>query len=197
MKRYDRAYFQRWYHGPHAPLDGGSLARDVRLAVAAAESVLARPLTGVLDVGCGEGRWQPILADLRPDADYRGVEPSAWAVERWGEERGIRQGRFEELAREPFSEPFDLVVCADVLHYLDDDALLGGIETLADLVGGVAFLEVFTSEDPELGDREDFHVRPAAWYRRIFRSVGLHPLGLQLWVHEETAATLAALELPG
>ncbi|HKK92192.1 MAG TPA: hypothetical protein VJ925_02120, partial [Longimicrobiales bacterium] len=59
-KSYDRAYFDRWYRGDHALKGEGELRRQVALAVAAAESVLNRSLASVLDVGAGEGRWQPI-----------------------------------------------------------------------------------------------------------------------------------------
>lgn len=196
-KAYDRAYFDRWYRGVGAARGQEALERNVALAVAAGESVLDRPLATVLDVGAGEGRWQPVLADLRPGASYVGLDPSAYAVERFGRERGLRRGSYEGLAEEDFPEPFDLVVCADVLHYLDKRAVLEGIDALVDLVGGVALLEVFTSEDPRAGDRDGFHARPASWYRRVFRSAGLVPLGLQLWVHEEMAAGLDALDVPG
>ena len=54
MKRYDRAYFDHWYRGervrPRAELE-----RRVRLALAAAEYALGRPVRRALDVGCGEG----------------------------------------------------------------------------------------------------------------------------------------------
>ncbi len=197
MKSYDRAYFDRWYRGEDPARDAEALAREAALAVAAAESVLDRPLETVLDVGAGEGRWQPVLAELRPHATYLGLDPSEYAVERFGAERGLRRGSYEGLAGEDFPEPFDLVVCADVLHYLDKRTVLEGIDALVDLVGGVALLEVFTSDDdPEAGDRDGFHARPATWYRRVFRSAGLVPLGLQLWVHEEMAAGLDALDVP-
>jgi SAM-dependent methyltransferase len=196
VKRYDRAYFDRWYRGADAARSAGALRRNVALAVAVAESVLDRPLASVLDVGCGEGRWQPVLAELRPDARYLGLDPSAWAVERFGAERNLHRGRFQDLPGEDLPEPFDLVVCADVLHYLDEAAVRAGIDTLADLVGGAALLEVFTAEDPEVGDREGFRVRPARWYRRLFQEAGLVPVGLQMWVHEEMAEGLDALDLP-
>jgi SAM-dependent methyltransferase len=108
------------------------------------------------------------------------------------------RGDLGSLAEFAFEAPFDLVVCADVLHYLDDRTILEAIDELVDLVGGVALLEVFTADDPALGDREGFIARPATWYRRVFRSAGLVPLGLQLWVHRETADDLDALDLaPG
>jgi len=196
MKPYDRSYFDRWYRGEGPPKGAGELRRQVALAVAAAESILDRPLESVLDVGCGEGRWQPVLRDLRPGVPYLGIEPSEYAVERYGEERNILSGSFETLESFAFDHPFDLLVCADVLHYLDSEAVLRGMDTLADLVGGVALIEVFTSEDPAQGDREGFHLRPPEWYRRVFRGAGLVPVGLQMYVHREVAEVLDALDLP-
>ena len=87
------------------------------------------------------------------------------------------------------------MVCSDVLHYVDDRAVRAGLETLADLVGGVALLEVFTKEDEVEGDRDGFLERPAAWYRRAFAGAGLVPIGLQLYVHEEIAEELDAMDL--
>ncbi len=193
-KSYDRKYFDRWYRGPDAPRGEAELRRSVRLAVAAAESILNRPVRSVLDVGAGEGRWQPIVHELRPQAAYLGIEPSAYAVERFGHARNLREGTLEELHLHAFDDPFDLVVCADVLHYLSRAQVLAGIETLADLVGGVAFLEVFTLEDPALGDRGGFQRRPASWYRTVFHEAGLRPLGLQLWVHQDVFEDLDEME---
>ena len=197
MKRYDESYFDRWYRGPASPKGEGELRRQVTLAVAATESILDRPLRSVLDIGAGEGRWQPVLAELRPDATYLGIEPSAYAIERFGETRNLMTGDLASLGSFAFEEPVDLLVCADVLHYLDDTTILEAIDELTDLVGGVAVLEVFTAEDHALGDREGFHLRPPIWYRRVFGSAGLVPIGLQMWVHEEIAEDLDALDLPG
>ena len=196
MKRYDRAYFERWYRGDDsgvgAPED---LERNVALAVAVAESVLACPIESVLDVGCGEGRWQPVLSRLRPEATYLGIDPSEYAIERFGAERNLRPGSFEELRYHVFDEPFDLVVCSDVLHYLDDDAIRAGLPALVERCGGVALLETFTAEDDPEGDRVDFRLRSAAWYRTTFAEFGLVPLGLQLYVPEDVAEDLDALDL--
>ncbi|MEJ2538416.1 MAG: class I SAM-dependent methyltransferase [Gemmatimonadota bacterium] len=196
-KAYDERYFDRWYRGREAPRGAEVLARHVALAVAVAESILDRPLDSVLDVGCGEGRWQPVLHRLRPGASYLGIDPCGYAVERFGGSRNVTTGSFGELELHAFEDPFDLVVCADVLHYLPDVEILQGIDTLADLVGGAAVIEVFTSDDPALGDREGFHLRPPEWYRRVFRDAGLVAVGLQMYVHRETAEVLDAMDLPG
>jgi SAM-dependent methyltransferase len=195
-KRYDEAYFQRWYRGPDAPKGAAEGRRSVLMAVAVTESILNRDLRTVLDVGAGEGRWQPILQELRPGVSYQGIEPSEYAVARYGGERNLREGSFGELHLHPFDDPFDLVVCADVLHYLSDEEIHAGIGELADLVGGAAFLEIFTDRDPAEGDREGFHLRPPSWYHRVLSSAGLVPIGMQLWVHHEMAEELDAMELP-
>jgi SAM-dependent methyltransferase len=196
-KRYDRAYFDRWYRGDDSGIAGlDALWRNVALAVAVTESVLDAPLESVLDVGCGEGRWQPVLHELRPDATYLGIDPSAYVVERFGAERNLRSGSFEELDCHVFDEPFDLVVCSDVLHYLDDGAIRRGLPALLERCGGVALLETFTAEDDPEGDREGFHLRPAEWYREVFTEAGFVSIGLQLYVPDDVAEDLDALDLP-
>lgn len=196
MKRYDRDYFDRWYRSPETPSDDAALERHVAVAVAVAESVLDRTVESVLDVGCGEGRWQPVLHRLRPETAYLGIDTSTYAVERFGEARNLRPGSFQDLHLHDFDEPFDLVVCADVLHYLEKEEILRGLDAFVDLVGGVAVVEVFTADDPVHGDRDGFHLRPPEWYLRAFTGAGLVPMGLQMYVHREIAEDLDALDLP-
>jgi SAM-dependent methyltransferase len=193
-KRYDRDYFERWYRvgGVGSPAE---LERKVGLAVALTETVLERPLRSALDVGCGEGRWQPALGALRPEASYLGLDTSAYVVERFGGARNILTGAFEDLGGFAFEAPFDLVVCSDVLHYLTRGQIARGLERLVPLVGGVALLEAFTRSDEIEGDRDGFHDRAPATYRRWFRDAGLVPVGMQHWVRAEVARSLPALAL--
>jgi len=198
MKQYDRAYFDHWYRGHDSDIGAAeALERNVALAVAVTESVLARPVESVLDVGCGEGRWQPTLQALRPEASYIGIDPSAYVVEQFGSERNIRSGSFGDLRYHVFEEPFDLVVCSDVLHYLSDEEIQQGLPALVERCDGVALLETFTAEDDPEGDREGFHMRPAAWYRQAFAQAGLVALGLQMYVPADVAEYLDALDLVG
>lgn len=195
-KRYDRDYFERWYRAGGVG-SAAELERKVRLAVAAAEAVLERPIRSALDVGCGEGRWQPALGAQRPGASYLGLDTSAYVVERFGGARNIFTGAFEDLGGFAFEAPFDLVVCTDVLHYLTPAQIRGGLERLVPLVGGVALLEAFTRSDEIEGDRDGFHDRTPATYRRWFREAGLVAIGMQHWVRADVAPSLPALALPG
>ena len=195
-KHYDRAYFDRWYR------DGGiggtaRLARKVALAVATAEYHLERPIRSVLDIGCGEGAWRAPLRRLRPRVHYLGFDASEYAIARHGRTRNLRLARFGDFATLRPCAPVDLLVCSDVLHYLPTRELERGLPALADLCGGVAFIEVFAREDETEGDDHEFQPRPAAFYRRRLRALGLQPLGSHCWLSPERVPLATALELPG
>ena len=197
-KLYDSAYFGRWYGDPRARATHRVLVgRKAALAVAAAEHLLERPVRSVLDVGCGEAPWRAALLRLRPRLRYVGVEPSAWAAGRYGESRGVLHGGLDDLAALPLRGPFDLVVCSDVLHYVDDARVRRGASDLASLAAGLLWLEAFTDEDDFEGDVESFRPRSARFYRGAFRRAGLVPLGLWCWASPALAHRVAALERGG
>jgi SAM-dependent methyltransferase len=148
----------------------------------------------VLDVGCGEGAWQPHLADLRSKAKYLGLDPSDYAVERFGASRNIRKAAFGELASARLRRPFDLVVCSDALHYVPDDEIRAGLPQLVRLAGGVLFLEVLTADDDIIGDLNGMIKRPAIWYRKLFEKAGLTPVGPYTWLAPALRLDAAALE---
>ena len=194
-KRYDRAYFDRWYRDPRSRVKGpAEIARKVRLAAGAAEYLLDRPLRSVLDVGCGEAVWRAPLRAYRPGLRYVGVDPSEYAVRRFGARRGIRLGGIHDLDALELGGPFDLVVCCDVLNYLSRAALERGLEQVRAQMRGVAYLEMFTADDAMSGDLRGWHRRPASFYRALFRRLELVPCGLHCFVAPELAPRLAALE---
>ncbi|MGH7524066.1 MAG: methyltransferase domain-containing protein [Gemmatimonadales bacterium] len=193
LKRYDRAYFDRWYRVRRIA-SNADLVRAVAFAVALTEQVLARPLRSVLDVGAGEGRWQPVLARLRPRARYAGVDSSRWAVSRWGVRRNLRLGSIDALDQLGFDSRFDLIIAADICHYLPAPVLQRGARQIAGLLGGVAFVPTFTADDEIEGDRAQFQRRRASTYRRVFVAAGLASIGMQAWVTRATRANLSALE---
>jgi SAM-dependent methyltransferase len=194
-KRYDRESFDRWYRDPRkAVVHRDVLARRVQLAVAAAEYLLERPIRSVLDVGCGEAPWRALLLHARPGVRYVGVDSSAYAVRRFGRTRGIRLGTLGGLGPMKLGGPFDLVVCSDVLHYVETAELARGLRSIQRLVRGVAFLELFTKEDATIGDDVDFQPRSAATYRRMLRAAGFVPLGLHCYAGRALEPDLIAFE---
>jgi SAM-dependent methyltransferase len=195
-KRYDRAYYDKWYRDPrHKAVTPAILRRKVALAVAQAEFYLGRPVRNVLDVGCGEAPWRAALRRLRPDIDYRGLDPSAYVVQRYGRSRRIGLATFGQLAELRFEEPFDLIVCADVLHYMKPAEIRRGLSGFAELLRGMAFIEVYVSGDAIEGDRDNFVARSAAWYRRAFAEAGLTACGSHGYLGPELAARATALEV--
>ena len=195
-KVYDRRYFDRWYRRGASRIEGAAeLRRRVAVAGALAERALGRPLRTALDVGCGEGRWRGELLKLRPRLAYAGVDPSPYVVRRFGARRGLRRGSFAEIGDLGLEGPFDLVICADVLHYLADEELDRGLPALAAQVGGLAWLEALCREDGVEGDRRGLVLRPAAEYRRRFRRLGLVHAGAHGWLGRGLAQFPGALEL--
>lgn len=192
-KQYDQAYFQHWYR--RSDIGGPQrLARKVALAVACAEYYLERPIRSVLDIGCGEGAWRAPLLKLRPRVRYLGFDSSQFAIARHGQRRNLHFARFGDFAQLRPCPPVDLLVCADVLHYLPTRELQRGLPGLVDLCGGVAFLETFASQDEFEGDHVDFQPRKAAWYRRRFAAQGLQAVGSHCWLSPTLAGQAAALE---
>lgn len=194
-KQFDDHYFDKWYRHPeHRVGTRGDLVRLVHFAVTAAEYVLARPIRTVLDVGAGEGRWAPVLRSLRPAARYQGVDPSEYAVRRYGRRRNIVHGTLDDLDALFGGQLFDLVVCCSVLNYLPRDAMTRGIDQMARRTGGLAYLEIFASSDAVYGDTAGWYAEPAAYYRRVTRDAGLIPCGLHCYVPHELRGNLVALE---
>jgi SAM-dependent methyltransferase len=194
-KSYDREYFERWYRNSrYTVVHREVVARRVGLAVAAAEYLLERPIRTVLDVGCGEAPWRALLRAMRPGVSYTGVDFSEYAVRRFGLRRNIRLGRVGDLGRLGLKGRFDLIVCSDVLHYVDTEEAGRGLVAMARLLGGVAFLELFTREDDTEGDMEGFQPRAATVYRELFRRAGLVPVGLHCYVGRAQERRLTVFE---
>lgn len=195
-KVYDEAYFKRWYRDPrtrvHSP---ESVRRKVRMVVGVAEYFLRRKVRSVLDIGAGEGAWRAELRRLRPQIRYMGIDPSEYVVRRHGRRRNIRLGSFEDLATMSLGRSYDLVVCADVIQYVPDDALERGVRRIASVLNGVAFLESYTTGDEMEGDLSDWHPRSKARYRRLFADAGLVGCGLHCFVTPVLAEQSVELEL--
>jgi len=162
-QRFDKAYYDRFYRDPHTRAVTPAAARRQAAFVAAYLRHLELPVRRILDVGCGTGMVLRALGRQFPQARTRGVEVSDYLCRRYGWESG-------SVVDYAAPQPFDLVVCTDVLAYLDDRHCSRAIANLARLSRGAVYLSVVTADDAELFDpaRTDSRqqLRPAAWYRR-------------------------------
>jgi SAM-dependent methyltransferase len=195
-KAYDEAYFDKWYRDPrtrvHTP---DAVRRKIRMVLGISERYLGRKLRSVLDIGSGEGTWGTELRRLRPGIRYLGVDPSEYVVARHGKRRNIRLGRFEDVHTMSLGRSWDLIVCADMLQYIPDRPLVRGIRHLASLLGGVAYLEAYTTGDDMEGDLDDWHPRSKARYRRLFADAGLVACGSHCYLSHDVARNAVELEL--
>ena len=183
-KAYDRAYFDRWYRSREAVTNTATLRRKVHLALSVAEFVIDRQVRSVLDVGCGEAPWRPLLKRMRPRISYVGVDSSAYAVQRFGRRRGIRAGSLGTLHRMKFDRMFDLIICSDVLQYVDEAEMKRGLRTIRKLLGGVAYIEAFPDMADFTGDFAGWHQRSERSYRKAFADAGLVGCGMSCWIGE-------------
>jgi SAM-dependent methyltransferase len=167
------------------------------MIIALAEQLLGRRARTALDVGCGEGLWRAALRRERPHLEYAGLEPSAYAVRRYGARRNIRRGDITSLDVSGIRGHFDIVLCNDVLHYIAAPALRLGMLALAKRLRGVAYLGLFTSADDIEGDLHGYLKRSPSFYRGAFEAAGLRSVGMHCWIPEPLAHDRAAMELSG
>jgi SAM-dependent methyltransferase len=194
-KRYDRAYFDRWYRDPRSRMwTRVAVDRKVRMVLGIAEHLLERPVRSVLDVGCGEGSWQPVLRRYRPQATYQGVDSSSYAVSRFGRRRSILLGEVGRLEHTGIEGTFDLVVCCDVLHYVPTAQMRRGLRFMAEHTRALAYLEAYAWDDDIVGDRRQFQRRRAAEYRKLFDEAGFVAVGMHCYVTREGGGDLTKLE---
>lgn len=195
MKTYDRAYFDRWYRDRRERVaTRESLERKVRMVIGVTEYLLGRPVRTVLDIGCGEAAWRAVLRRLRREVRYIGVDSSEYVLTRFGTSRNIRRGSLGDLDAMRLPRKLDVVVCADVLQYVDARDADRGLRSIRRLLGGVAYIEMFAAEDGMVGDRSGWHERTASQYRAMVRQAGLTQCGPYCYVNADELDTLNALE---
>jgi SAM-dependent methyltransferase len=162
--------------------------------IAAYAAHIGLPVRRILDAGCGTGAMRATLLRRLPRSIYVGLEPSEYLCQRYGWE----QGRVETYRPQA---PFDLVVCYDVLQYLDDRRSGAALANLARLCRGVLYFTVLTRQDwLHNCDRKrtdaNVHLRSGAWYRARLRR-GFREMGAGFWLARRAPLTVWELESSG
>ena len=190
---FDEAYYQRFYFDKKTRVLDRAHVDRLGAFVAAYIQYLRVPVRRVLDMGCGIGLWQGLIARHFPGASYHGVEISDYLCQRYGWERG-------SVADYAAQEPFDLVICQGVLPYLDPSDLQRAlVVNLGRLSRGALYVEAVAREDYErdmidedLTDARQFRHR-VALYRRGLRE-HMREMGGGLWLSRQANVPLFALE---
>jgi SAM-dependent methyltransferase len=172
--QFDAGFFARYYGDPATRVaDSGDAARLAGL-IAGVVDYLELPVRRILDAGCGIGLLRAPLRRRFPQARYEGLEVSPFLCRKYG----WRLGALADFE----APPYDLVVCHDVLQYLDDASAARALANLARLARGALYFSVLTrldwrhAADQSRTDR-DVHLRSADWYRRRLRRGFRHVAG--------------------
>jgi len=185
---FDAQYYRRFYENPATrAVTVNDATRHARF-IAAYLKFLDLPVTRIADIGCGLGRLLKALGKEFPRARALGVEVSEYLCERCGWEHST-------VADFHDATGFDLLVCHDVVQYLDDAECSRAIANLARNCRGALVFGVLTTEDwrdncDQRRTDSEVYMRSAAWYRRrlarSFVSVGggiylRRPVRVPLW----------------
>ena len=138
--RFGAEFYRRHYFNPRTRVvTRADMARRADLVAAFVRHGELR-VRSILDVGCGLGLMRRQLLRSFPRARYTGLEFSEYLCRRYGWEQG-------SAADFDPGRTYDLVVCYDVLQYLDARAAAAAIRNLSQLCAGVLHFEVLTQED--------------------------------------------------
>ena len=188
--RFDKAYYDRYYRNPATRVCSPREVQRQGDFIAAYLRHLEVPVKSMLDIGCGLGRLLAALRSAFPKARTMGVESSSYLCDALGWETG-------SLPDFPTARQYDLVICYDVLSYLEDDPAAEAIKTLGKLTRRALYFGALTLEDRDLCDPvrtdTDVHLRTNRWYRR---RLGRHfePVGGGLWLKKPVEAFIWTLD---
>lgn len=191
--RFDADFYHRYYENPATRVASATEAERLGDFVCAYTAYLGFKVRRVLDAGCGLGYLRAPVARFFPRARYVGLEASEYLAERHGWVHGGLEDYRPRGA-------FDLVICHDVLQYLDDAPAARAVANLARLSRGALYVSALTLEDWRgAADRSrtdgGVHLRPLTWYRRRLER-NFVALGGGLYARRGHVPVLWALERP-
>jgi 2-polyprenyl-3-methyl-5-hydroxy-6-metoxy-1,4-benzoquinol methylase len=190
-ERFGAAYYRKFYLNPATRV---VTQREMHSRAAMIAAILEQgqiPVRRILDAGCGIGLLREPFAKVLPRARYVGLEASEYLCRRYGWVQG-------SVAAYAPSKPFDLVVCYDVLQYLNDDEAVRALANLAKLTQSALYFSALTVKDwRENCNRSNTDravtMRSGEWYRRRLKKSFTY-LGFGIWLRKGVSAILWDLE---
>ena len=190
-EHFGREYYRRYYLDPRTAVATRREMHARARLIAALTEHAGLPVRRILEAGCGTGMLRTPLRRLLPRAHYLALESSEYLCRRYGWQRG----RIEAYRA---AAPFDLVICYDVLQYLDAAAARRALANFGRLCRGVLYFSALTrldlehNCDPRRTD-SDVYLRSAHWYRSRLRRQ-FREAGLGFWLRRGAPLTLWELE---
>lgn len=188
---FDSAYFRKYYFNAATRVTTAAEMHGRAQLIAAILRHASISVRSILDAGCGIGLLRKPFMEALPRARYVGLEASDYLCSRY---QWVK-GSVVDFAPRSTS---DLVICYDVLQYLDDGDAARAIANLAKLTHAAVYVSALTREDWRANcdrSRTDraVHLRPGDWYRRRLRK-HFNYLGFGVWLRKEVTAILWDLE---
>ena len=190
---FSAAYFRKFYLNAATRVVTPAEMHSRAALIVSALRQCQIPVRRILDAGCGIGLLRRPFKEFLPRAGYTGLEASDYLCRRFGWTRG-------SVADYAPRQPFDLVVCYDVLQYLSDADAAAAIANMRHLSRAAVYVSALTTEDwRENCDRArtdgEVHLRSGAWYRRRLKR-SFRYIGFGIWVRKDVSAILWDLERP-
>ena len=188
---FDRDYFKRYYFSPATRV---TTPAEMKVRARLIGAVLAHaqlPVRRIVDAGCGIGLMRTAFKSVLPKARYQGLEASDYLCRRYGWIRA-------SVADYRPEQPVDLLVCYDVLQYLDDAQAARALANFQRITRSALYFSALTRADwRENCDRSltdsNVHLRGGEWYRRRLRRHFKH-LGCGVWVRRNVTVIRWELE---
>ena len=191
VRAFDRAYFNKYYFSPATRVTTRAEMKIRADLIAAVLKHAQVPVRSILDAGCGLGLMRAGFKAALPKARYTGLEASAYLCRRY-------QWVQDSIAAYRPSRPFDLLVCYDVMQYLDDPDAARAVANFARLTCAGLYFSALTLADWRNNcDRSltdsNVHLRSGDWYRRRLRK-NFRYLGFGVWVRKNVTVIRWDLE---
>ena len=188
-EKFDRSYFERYYG--KQPIHTVNEIAHLATAVHEMLAWWAAPVRSVLEVGAGRGDWGNWYRTLHPTVRVTSTDVSEHTCATFGHER-------RDIAQWAPKRPFDLVICTDVLQYLDDRAAARAVRNLTAATRTCLYFDALTSFDAKHTverSKTDLNVtlRTGDWYRQRL-SRGFTQAGAGLWIRKGSTVVLHELE---
>jgi len=187
--QFDHQYFERYYG--KQPVRSKNDVAHLATAVHEMLSWWGVPVRSVLEVGAGPGHWSNWYRKVHPKVRVVSTDISEHACRAFGHQQ-------RNIAEWSPKRTFDLVICTDVLQYLNDRQAARAVRNLTSATRTCLYFDALTTFDARhTVDRNatdlDTHLRSGTWYRERL-SRGFQQAGAGIWVRKGSSVVLHELE---